>query len=138
MDLATVEISADGSPYNRIAKNLDLSDPQNICWGEDGLAYLDPRTTEWTECIIGLSDYAGSTIQLRFGFNTVSNSRNYYEGFFVDDIIIYGPPCEFEIDGDTNGDCVVDMLDLAAVGENWLAIVGNWLLNCHLTPEDCQ
>ena len=141
VDIASVEISANGSTYHRIAKNLDLSDPQNICWGEDGLVYLDPQTVGWTECVVDISDYAGSTVQLRFGFDTVSSWYNNFDGFYVDDVIVYGPPCNYTITGDMNHDCVVDMFDFMAMSDNaalddLAAIAANWLLNCHLTPED--
>ena len=125
VDLATVEISANGLSYVRIARN---------CW-DSGLTVLSSRTTGWTECVIDLSDYAGSTIQLRFGFNTVDMLQNYYTGFFVDDIIVYGPACEYSIAGDSNHDCVVDMRDWASM-EDFNALVENWLLNCYQTPLD--
>ncbi len=126
LDLATVEISADEGYYVTLARN---------CWAP-GLIDLG-ATASWTlSQPIDLSDYAGSIIQLRFGFNTVDYKNNGFKGFFVDDIIIDGPPCEFEIDGDANYDCVVNMLDLAAMGESWLMMAENWLLNCYLTPDD--
>jgi len=125
LDLATVEISADEGYYVTLARN---------CWAP-GLIDLG-ATASWTlSQPINLSDYAGSIIQLRFGFNTVDYKNNGFKGFFVDDIIIYGPACEYTIAGDTNHDCVVNMadwptmVDLAAMAENWL-------LNCYLTPGD--
>ena len=99
------------------------------------MVYLDPQTTGWTECAVDLSGYAGSIIQLRFGFNTVDYRNNRFGGFYVDDIIIYGPACEYTIAGDTNHDCVVDMVDLATMVD-LAAMAENWLLNCHLTPLD--
>jgi hypothetical protein len=124
-DLATVEISTDGMSYTTLARN---------CWAP-GLIELPCPTIGWTECTIDLSDYAGSIINIRFGFNTVSNSQNYYDGFFVDDVVVYGPPCDYTIAGDTNHDCVVNILDFVAV-EDLAALAENWLLNCHLTPSD--
>jgi hypothetical protein len=133
-DLATVEISSDGMSYVKIAKNIDFADPEVDCW-EAGLVYLAPQTTNWTLYTIDLSDYAGSSIRLRFGFNTADNSQNRYDGFFVDDIIIYGPACNYTIAGDTNHDCVVNMVDFATMVD-LVAMAENWLLNCHLTPSD--
>ncbi|MEN8126616.1 MAG: hypothetical protein ABFR90_02305 [Planctomycetota bacterium] len=127
-DLATVEISADGGYFTKIARN---------CWAS-GLIEFFSTPDGWTELMIDLSDYAGSVIQLRFGFNTVSNSQNYYDGFYVDDVIVYGPPCSYAIAGDINHDCVVDMADWVVMAdmEQLAAMVENWLLNCRLTPSD--
>ena len=119
-DQASVEISMDRGPYTVIAHNYSSFNP---------LVVLTCPTTSWTECIIDLSAYAGSSVQLRFGFNTNDGVENEEKGFFVDDIVVYGPPCEFVIAGDSNGDCVVNLVDFAAMAENWL-------LNCHLTPSD--
>ena len=148
VDLATVEISSDGMPYVKIAKNIDFVDPEVDCWEAD-LVYLNPQTTNWTLYTIDLSDYAGSIIRLRFGFNTVSNWYNGFNGFFVDDIKVSVPPCEYKIGGeetsdpnfDFNNDCVVDLLDFAVVAnyapiEDLAVIAEYWLLNCHLTPND--
>ena len=38
-------------------------------------------------------------------------------------------PCQFELAGDINKDCTVNNLDLALMASNWL-------VNCHLTPDD--
>ncbi|MHC5089687.1 MAG: hypothetical protein ACYSOT_08765 [Planctomycetota bacterium] len=124
-DLATVAISADGLPFSTIARN---------CWAP-GLFEFFSTPDGWVELAFDISDYAGSVIQLQFGFNTVSNSQNYYGGFYVDDIVVYGPSCGFDIAGDANGDCVVDMRDFASVAD-LVALAQNWLLNCYLTPED--
>ena len=125
LDLATVAISADEMPFTTVARN---------CWAVGLIEFLS-TPAGWTECVIDLSDYAGSIIQLRFGFNTVDFRNNDFNGFYVDDVILYGPACEYTIAGDTNHDCVVNMadwptmVDLAAMAENWL-------LNCYLTPGD--
>ncbi len=119
-DIASVEISKNSGPYVIIAHKY--SRPNSVP--------LINGTAAWTECIVVLSDYAGSTVRLRFGFETVDQYHNEpYDGFFVDDIIIYGPPCNYTIAGDANKDCVVNLVDLAAMAENWL-------LNCYLTPGD--
>jgi hypothetical protein len=125
VDLATVEISEDGQNYTVIARN---------CW-RSGVTLLASRTPNWTESVVDLSDYAGSIIQLRFRFDTVDRLQNYYKGFFVDDIVVYGPPCEFTIAGDINRDCVVDMVDFATM-EDFAVLAENWLLNCYYTPSE--
>ncbi len=125
LDLATVEISADEGYYTTLARN---------CWAP-GLIDLGTPAGWTLSQPIDLSDYAGSVIQLRFGFNTVDYRNNGFDGFYVDDIIIYGPPCNYTIAGDTNHDCVVDMVDFATMVD-LAAMAENWLLNCHLTPTD--
>jgi cysteine-rich repeat protein len=35
-----------------------------------------------------LSAFAGDSIQLRFGFDTVDGDENHYEGFYVDDVMV--------------------------------------------------
>ena len=37
--------------------------------------------------------------------------------------------CEYKLAGDLNGDCRVDLLDLAILSENWL-------INCFNTPDN--
>jgi hypothetical protein len=125
LDLATVEISVDGGYYVTVARN---------CWAA-GLIDLGTPSSWIQSQPIDLSDYAGSVIQLRFGFNTVDYKNNDYDGFYVDDIVIYGPSCNFTIAGDTNHDCVVDMKDFASLVD-LIALAENWLLNCYITPSD--
>ncbi len=125
VDIATVEVSADGEHYTAVAQN---------CWAS-GVVVLASRATEWLECTVDLSGYAGSMIRLRFGFDTVDMAQNYYDGFWIDDIVVYAPPCEYVIAGDANHDCVVDIADFAALVDI-AAIAENWLLNCYQTPDD--
>ncbi|RKY10701.1 MAG: hypothetical protein DRP52_06955 [Planctomycetota bacterium] len=139
LDLATVEISADEGYYVTLARN---------CWAP-GLIDLGAPAGWTLSQPIDLSDYAGSIVQLRFGFNTVDYRNNGFKGFFVDDIIVSGPPCRYKIGGeagsdpdfDVNDDCVVDIADFAAMAgyatmEEFAALAQYWLLNCYLTPDD--
>ena len=43
----------------------------------------------WTQASVDLSAYAGQGVQLRFRFG--SDSLNHYEGWCVDDVILYAP-----------------------------------------------
>ncbi len=43
----------------------------------------------WSLKTIRLADYAGKKIRIRFFFDTVDNSYNDYEGWYVDDVKIY-------------------------------------------------
>ena len=107
-DIATVEISQNGGPFNVIA----INDP-----GAAPVTLSDP-SGGWLELTADLSVYAGSSIQLRFGFSTEDNAFNNFSGFYVDDITILA--CPFKLGGDINGDCRVDLLDVAALAQNWL------------------
>jgi subtilisin family serine protease len=61
---------------------------------------LDTRSTlttpQWVSRAIDLSDYVGKTIQIRFAFDTLDDLFNNFEGWYVDDVIVYdaaiGPP----------------------------------------------
>ena len=51
----------------------------------------DASAKQWTNSgTIDLQDYAGKTIQLQFEFDTVDYYYNSYEGWFLDDIQVYG------------------------------------------------
>ncbi len=78
-DIATVEIAQDGGAYTALASNnaspgvMTLADPAN----------------GWQHAFLDLSDYAGSTIQIRFRFQTIDNWLNDYPGFYVDDVMLH-------------------------------------------------
>jgi hypothetical protein len=76
-DIASVEISVDGGDYVIIADNDTAGNP-----------ILDDPTSGWQEQVLVLTDYAGSSVQIRFGFDTVSSLSNNYPGFYVDDITV--------------------------------------------------
>ena len=45
---------------------------------------------EWIKETIDLSGYAGNIVLLRFQFDTIDSLYNYYEGWYVDDVIVSG------------------------------------------------
>jgi len=70
----TVEVSADGGLYELITgQRAGLIDPSR----------------RWQKSVVSLSNWAGSNIQLRFGFNTVDDYANDYTGFAVDNLVIH-------------------------------------------------
>ena len=82
-DIATVEVSENGGPFNPIASNSDgsLADP----------------SIGWSLVSVDLPVTAGSDIQIRFRFRTVDSVLNQFAGFYVDDVEIRGgglPPME--------------------------------------------
>lgn len=73
-DRRWVQISQDGDPFENVLK---LSDDL-------------PET--WLNGILDLSDYAGSTIQVRFYFETLDDLFNESEGWYIDDFEISTDP----------------------------------------------
>ncbi|MHC5000707.1 MAG: hypothetical protein ACYTE1_07830, partial [Planctomycetota bacterium] len=80
-DLASIEISENGGLFTAIAHNDSIAAPVTL---------TDP-SGGWVEILVDLSVYAGSSVQLRFGFNTVDRAVNDLAGFYIDDVTIYGP-----------------------------------------------
>ncbi len=74
-DRAVVLVSQDDGPFVPLASNV--------------LELIDP-TTGWTEATLDLSLFAGSEIQIRFDFDTVDSVANGFEGWYVDDVRVFG------------------------------------------------
>lgn len=118
-DQATIEISQDGGDFVLLAANDPEAAPNELMDTASG----------WMPRAIDLTDFAGSSIRLRFGFDSVDGMNNDTAGFYLDDVAIRVAACPYELAGDLNADCVVNLVDFAAVAENWL-------LNCYLDPEN--
>jgi hypothetical protein len=73
-DRATVEISTNGGASWTV---LNQDAPNGGTLVVDGA---------WHAAFISLASYAGSTVLIRFTFNTVDATNNNYEGFRVDDV----------------------------------------------------
>ena len=72
-DSARVLVSENGGAFEAIASNADL---------------LDDPTTGWTNATLDLSDYAGSSIEIQFDFDTIDSVANTFEGWYVDDVVV--------------------------------------------------
>jgi len=118
-DKATIEIAQDGGSFVPLASNDPAAAPNEL---------IDTAGT-WMPCVIDLTEFAGSSIRLRFGFDTVDGSNNDTAGFYVDDVAVRVAACPYALAGDLNADCVVNLADFAVVAENWL-------LNCYMDPEN--
>jgi subtilisin family serine protease len=116
-DRATIEISQDNGPFVLLASN-DASAAANE---------LVETAGNWQQAVIDLTDFSGSAIRPRFGFDTVDGMSNGFAGFYLDDIAIQAAACPYLIAGDLNADCLVNLVDFAAMAENWL-------LNCYADP----
>jgi subtilisin family serine protease len=73
-DSAKVMVSANGGAFEEIASN--------------GSGLLTDPTTGWTAATLDLGDYAGSSIQVRFDFDSIDSVINNLEGWYVDDVIV--------------------------------------------------
>jgi cysteine-rich repeat protein len=79
VDVASVEVSRDG-----FGSDVTVLEPQLA----DQASFAERR--------YDLSAFAGDVIQLRFGFDTVDDNANHFEGFYVDDATVLaaaGPVC---------------------------------------------
>lgn len=79
VDVASVAVSRDG-----FVSDLSVLAPQL------------PDQASFAELDFDLSAFAGDVIQLRFGFDTVDEDDNHFEGFYVDDAAVRaagGPVC---------------------------------------------
>jgi cysteine-rich repeat protein len=79
VDVASVEVSRDG-----FAADVTVLAPQL------------PDQASFVERRFDLSAFAGDVIQVRFGFDTVDEDANHFEGFYVDDAAVRaagGPVC---------------------------------------------
>jgi len=100
-DVATVEISTDGSVFTSIADNMFSSGLLLLCDGgipitvkaatkdqaEDSESKLPVAT--WQTGVIDITGYAGNTINIRFGFDSTDAMLNNFPGYAVDEICIY-------------------------------------------------
>ncbi|MEE8104605.1 MAG: PKD domain-containing protein [Planctomycetota bacterium] len=69
-DRMRVQASSDGSNWTTIFEIRGTDDP-------------------WTKRTVDLTPYVGGNVYVRFWFDTVDEFRNYYEGWYVDDIKVY-------------------------------------------------
>ncbi|HEX6863534.1 MAG TPA: hypothetical protein VF414_11995, partial [Thermoanaerobaculia bacterium] len=84
-DAATVELSVDSGAFEILASNHPpgtLVEPQ----------VLEDPSDIWKPLSFDLSAYAGSTVQLRFRFDTVDGAYNGFSGFYVDDVTVSSTP----------------------------------------------
>jgi hypothetical protein len=81
---------------------------------------LDP-TTGWTNATLDLTAFVGNTIQLQFDFDTGDGVANFFEGWYIDDVVVQVPGDPLgEIHGskwnDIDGDGVWDAGELGLEG----------------------
>lgn len=66
--------------------------------------YGDPML-EWNETTFDISSYAGKSIQIKFFFDTIDGSYNDYEGWYIDDVSVYGDLLEPNTTCSMDADC---------------------------------
>ncbi|MBE0586224.1 MAG: fibronectin type III domain-containing protein, partial [Desulfofustis sp.] len=91
-DIARVQISTDTDAFHAVYQSV-------------------ASATDWEEITIDLSPYLGSSISVRFTFDTVDEWFNSYQGWLVDEISIITSQ---EARGDINGDGTVSLADLVS------------------------
>ncbi|RMF71486.1 MAG: hypothetical protein D6744_17900 [Planctomycetota bacterium] len=112
-DHASVEISTDGSTWTPL-------------WTHSGGSISDSSWSQQTFDISAIAD-GQPTVYIRWSMGPTDASVT-YPGWNIDDVEIWGEPTTFNIPGDLNGDCVVDLTDLAI-------LLGNFDLS-PANPED--
>jgi hypothetical protein len=75
-DQARVLISVDGGSFQTLASK--------------GNGLIAGLNSIWRSASVDLTSYVGSSIQLRFDFDTVDASFNAFEGWYLDDIVVSG------------------------------------------------
>ena len=63
---------------------------------------------------------------ISFGVDNFDGSPADVSTIYIDDIKISSPKCSVEIKADFNGDCTVNMIDLAEFSSYWLDSVPLW------------
>jgi subtilisin family serine protease len=119
-DFAGVFIATnDGQTFSLLLDNCD-----------NGLV---DNTGEWQTAVADLSAFAGQTVQVAFYFDTLDNLFNFFEGWYVDDLVIDGQNLGLTIQGASvvegeSGTTPVDFVFRLARGAsgNQDTIVLNW------------
>ncbi len=91
-DIARVQISTDNATFSTVFQSVGSA-------------------TDWEEIAIDLSPYLGSSISMRFIFDTVDEWFNSYEGWLIDEIRIV---TSRGTRGDIDGDGAVSLTDLVS------------------------
>jgi len=71
-DQKWIQVSTDGGPFHDLLQVT--GGPMNV----------------WHQANVDLSPYAGSTVRIRFHFDTIDSVLNYYRGWYIDDVLISG------------------------------------------------
>ena len=107
-----------------------------------------PESTNWQQVEFDLSNFAGSSIQIEWRFDSVDSLYNDYRGWHIDDVQLSAEflDCSNVCAEDIDGDGDVNVTDLLAIIDQWgasgspadvtgdgvvdvsdlLAVVGNW------------
>jgi hypothetical protein len=69
-DQKWVQLSTDGGPF------------------QDLLQVTGGPMNAWHQAAVDLTPYAGSTVRIRYRFDTIDAALNYYRGWYIDDVLI--------------------------------------------------
>ena len=82
-----------------------------------------PESSNWQQVEFDLSNFAGSSIQIEWRFDSVDGLYNDYRGWHIDGIQLIAQTLdcndEVECPEDVNGDGYVNVVDLLAVIDQW-------------------
>ncbi|MBW8048910.1 MAG: PKD domain-containing protein [Cytophagales bacterium] len=79
-DIATVSVSTDSITFTPVADN------------QPSINNLDETPGGWQSIDIDISAFAGNpTVYVRFSFNSGDGAWNFFEGWYVDDVLVYEP-----------------------------------------------
>ena len=104
----------------RTSTDEDFGTPVNLNDFGLGSVVNVPTAAEFTPFIS--RDWPANGSKLYFGYATEESDWDLYEATWV-------VPCEYDLAGDLNDDCRVDLCDIAI-------LLDNWLVDCSTTPED--
>jgi len=111
-----------GDPsVNQLYVQLDTGSAQTI---------TDANVTQsvsWTEVNFALDDFGANLtnvtqLTIWIGDGSVDGTGAVY----IDDVRLYPARCLSPVQGDTNGDCVVDFRDVDMITNQWLEEIGLW------------
>ena len=83
-DLASIEVSADGGPYQVVASNQPPA----------GATTLFDPSTGWQSSSANLSAFAGTIASVRLRFDSVDGILNNFPGFYIDDVLVSAAGCQ--------------------------------------------
>lgn len=85
-DIASIEVSADGGPYQTVASSQIPGSSTPLF-----------QTLGWQLASADLSGFAGSTASVRIKFDSVDGSLNNFPGFYVDDVSVTAAACQVAV-----------------------------------------
>ncbi len=128
-DAGVVDISLDGGAWQQLTALTPAYNKTSRCTAGGSNPYTGPficRTAcyggdiAWTQVSVNLDEYAGHDIRIRFRFG--SDNSGTREGWYVDDVMIYGLPEAPFVNPVT--DLTMDVLESGELRLTWTPVPG--------------